>query len=51
MTPPWVEEIIDEIDRAVSNKAISKEELADGLEEIEDHAGEWGRQMREELGE
>lgn len=49
--PEWVKEIIDAINKAVSNKAIGKEELADGLEEIEDQAGEWAKQMREELGE
>ncbi len=47
--PKWVADIIDAIDAAIGNKSIGKEELADGLEEIEDKAGEWARQMRDEL--
>ena len=47
--PAWVKKIIDDINSAVGNKSISKENLAEGLEEIEDQAGEWARQMREEL--
>lgn len=45
----WVKDIIDAINSAVADKSISKEALAEGLEEIEDQAGEWARQMREEL--
>lgn len=51
MTPAWVTEILDAINKAVSNKRIGKEELAEGLEDIEGVAGDWARQMREELGE
>ncbi len=47
----WVKEIIRKIDDAISDKALGKNELAEGLEEIEDHAGEWARQMRDELDE
>ena len=51
MSQPWVEEIIRKIDAAISDKSLDKESLADGLEEIEEHAGGWATQMREELGE
>lgn len=47
--PRWVKEIIDAINSAVGNKSISKEALAEGLEEIEEQAGTWAQQMREEL--
>lgn len=49
MSQPWVKEILDKISAAVGNKRIGKEELAEGLEEIEDSAGSWAQQMREEL--
>jgi len=49
--PDWVKDIIAAIDKAIGDKSIGKEALADGLEEIEDQAGEWARQMREELQE
>jgi hypothetical protein len=45
----WVDEIKKRIDAAISNRQISKSELAEGLEDIEDHAGEWARQQRREL--
>lgn len=50
-TPAWVKDIIEAINKAVGDKSISKEELAEGLEEVEDQAGEWARQMRSELDE
>ena len=49
MREEWWSQIIDQINFAIVNKAISKESLAEGMEEIEDHAGEWARQLRSEL--
>lgn len=45
----WVTHIIAAIDEAISNRFISKADLAEGLEEIEEHSGEWARVQRAEL--
>lgn len=43
-----LETIKREIDDMISDKGIGWESLCDALEEIEDHAGEWARQIRDE---
>ena len=45
----WYATILDAIRASVADRSIAKEELADGLEEIETLAGEWAAQMRAEL--
>jgi hypothetical protein len=45
----WATIITDLINDAVSDRSISKEQLAEGLEDIADHAQSWAEQMREEL--
>lgn len=49
MSQPWVDEVIAGIDRAISDRAVSKADLAEGLEEIAEHARGWAEQQRMEL--
>jgi len=48
----WVEEIQALIRKAIDDKGnISKEELADGLDDVAEYANGWAEQMRTELQE